>query len=374
MKTLRVDLVGSFLRPPELKDAMAGHLQGTASAEALAEVQDRAIRDLLAEEERHGLPVVTDGEFRRLNFEHSFKDSVTGVDAWTETYKRGFFAKREDSEGVHEATDPATSTNWILAPAERLTLKRNLPLEEYRFAVANSSRPVKVTLLGADRLAQTFNPLADQPVYASLDDFLADVVAVERQIVSELVGAGCPYVQIDAPSYTSYVDDSNLAAMKAHGDDPAVNLERSIRADNAILEGLRPSVFGIHLCRGNRQSMWHRQGAYDAIAEQAFSTLRHDRFLLEYDSDRAGGFEPLRFIPEGKIAVLGLITTKTGALESAAAIKARIDEAARYLPLDQLALSPQCGFASSVPGNLLGQDEQWRKIDLMLEIARDIWG
>ncbi len=353
---------------------MTGFLQGTITAEALQAVQDAAIRELLAEEERRGLPVVTDGEFRRLNFEHSFKDSVSGVEPWTETYKRGFFAKREDTQGVHQGADPAASTNRILAPAERLRLKRNLPLEEYRFAAACTSAPVKVTLLGTDRLAQTFNPDAQQPVYGSLDAFLADVVAIERRIASELIDAGCPYIQIDAPSYTSYVDERNLAVMLAHGDNPAANLERSIRADNAVLESLTGATFGIHLCRGNRQSMWHRTGAYDAIAEQAFSTLRHDRFLLEYDTERAGGFEPLRFIPKGKIAVLGLITSKSGTLENSAAIKARIDEAARWLPLEQLALSPQCGFASSVPGNLLSVDEQWRKIDLMLEVARDVWG
>ena len=228
-------------------------------------------------------------------------------------------------------------------------------------------------MLGTDRLAQTFDPTAEQSAYGSLDAFIDDLVAIERQMIGQLVEAGCPYVHIDAPSYTAYVDEGWLDAMRARGEDPASSLERSIQADNAVVEGFEGVTFGIHLCRGNRQSMWHRQGAYDAIADRLFNTLEHDRFLLEYDTERAGGFEPLRFVPKGKIVVLGLISTKVGQLETADAIKRRIDGAARYLPLDQLALSPQCGFASSVPGNLLSEEEQWRKLDLMLEVAADVW-
>ena len=193
-------------------------------------------------------------------------------------------------------------------------------------------------------------------------------------MIGQLAEAGCRYVGIDGPGYTAYVDADSLAAMRARGEDPAVNMARSIKADNAIIADFPQIAFGIHICRGNRQSMWHREGAYDAIAETLFNGLDHSRLLLEYDTERAGGFEPLRFVPKGKIAVLGLITTKVGRVESVDELRRRIDEAARYLPLDQLAISPQCGFASSIRGNLLSEDEQFRKFDVMLETAAQVWG
>jgi len=161
--------------------------------------------------------------------------------------------------------------------------------------------------------------------------------------------------------------------MRARGEDPAANMERSIQADNAIIDGFPGVTFGVHLCRGNQRSMWHREGSYDAIAERLFSGLNHERFLLEYDTERAGGFEPLRFVPKGKLVVLGLVSTKVARLESADELKRRIDQASRYLPLDQLALSPQCGFASDIAGNLLSEDDQWRKLELVGRVADRLW-
>ena len=180
-------------------------------------------------------------------------------------------------------------------------------------------------------------------------------------------------MQIDGPSYTAYVDDEALGSMRARGEDPPALMERAIRADNEIVDAFPEITFGIHLCRGNSRSQWHRRGAYDGIAERLFTGLHHHRLLLEYDDERSGGFEPLRFVPKGKTVVLGLITTKTGELETFDDLRRRIDEASRYIPLDQLALSPQCGFASSIPGNMLSEDEQWRKIDLMLRTAQAVW-
>jgi 5-methyltetrahydropteroyltriglutamate--homocysteine methyltransferase len=181
-------------------------------------------------------------------------------------------------------------------------------------------------------------------------------------------------VQIDAPSYTEYVDEPSLEAIRNRGEDPLEALERGIQAENAVIEGIEGAVFGIHICRGNAQSNWHRQGSYEAIAERLFGGLAHQRLLLEYDDERPGDFKPLRFAPKGKVAVLGLITTKAGELESADDLKRRIDEAARYLPLEQLALSPQCGFATVMESNLISEDDQWRKLDLMLEVSREVWG
>ena len=197
---------------------------------------------------------------------------------------------------------------------------------------------------------------------------LGDVAAIQRQMVLELAEAGCPYVQLDEPGYTAYVDGPSLEKMRARGEDPDANLARSIAASNAVLAGLEGVTTAVHICRGNQTGGWHREGSYDAIAERLFGGLNCRRFLLEYDSERAGGFEPLRFVPKDKIVVLGLITTKLPELESVDALVRRIEEASRYLPVEQLALSPQCGFGH------FPEDVQWRKIDRMLETAARVWG
>jgi len=193
-------------------------------------------------------------------------------------------------------------------------------------------------------------------------------------MIRSLIDAGCRYIQIDAPSYTAYVDAPSLDEMKERGEDPMKNLMRSIKADNEILRLFDGVTFGIHLCRGNQRSMWHREGSYDAIAEALFGGLQHHRFLLEYDSPRAGTFEPLRFVPKGKVVVLGLVSTKVPGLETVDDLKHRIDRASKYLPLEQLAISPQCGFASDVVGNLISADDQRRKLEVVVETARQVWG
>ena len=237
-----------------------------------------------------------------------------------------------------------------------------------------ATKPAKVSLIGPDRISQRFDYQASTPVYRDMDDFLADVVAIERAIVKSLVDAGCCYVQIDAPGFTAYVDPPSLAQMRGRGEDPMANFARSLEAEAAVVAGFPGVTFGIHLCRGNQRSMWHREGSYDAIAERLFSALPHDRFLLEYDSPRAGSFAPLRFVPKGKLVVLGLVSTKVPDLEKVDDLKRRIDEAAKHLPLDQLAISPQCGFASDVVGNLLGPEDQKRKLELVVDTARQVWG
>jgi len=244
-----------------------------------------------------------------------------------------------------------------------------------RFAAqAVASAPVKITLMGPDRVAQMCDVEGSRAVYADRDEFLADVTRIQRQIVSELIAAGTSYVQLDEPSYTGYVDPASLERMRARGEDPMRNLERAIAADNAVIAGFQgKAVFGLHVCRGNRASMWHREGKYDEIAERLFGALKFDRLLLEYDSARAGGFEPLRFVPRGVTVVLGLITTKSGELEAVEDLRRRIDQAARFIPLDQLALSPQCGFASGIAGNLLSEEQQWRKLAVMMQTARLTW-
>jgi 5-methyltetrahydropteroyltriglutamate--homocysteine methyltransferase len=300
---------------------------------------------------------------------------VAGVEEWqagARTYHEILARKDEGKEGTHKGQDPILlNRKRVTAP---LKLIRNSLVDDFRFTQSLTDRPVKVTLIGPDRIQQCYDADVSRAVYANTDEFLRDVVAVERQMIGGLAEAGCRYVGIDGPGYTAYVDQDSIAAMRGRGEEPMATMERSIRADNEVVANFPGVTFGIHICRGNRQSMWHREGKYDAIAEKLFCDLEHQRLLLEYDTERAGGFDPLRFVPKGKIAVLGLITTKTGRVESVDELRRRIDAAARYLPLEQLALSPQCGFASSIRGNLLTEDEQFRKLDVMIETAEKVWG
>jgi 5-methyltetrahydropteroyltriglutamate--homocysteine methyltransferase len=374
LNSMRVDLVGSLLRPEKLKQAFATYGQGKASEAELKAAQDEAIREVVAKQVAHQLPIVVDGEFRRTSFMESFA-VVAGVEEWqagARTYHEILARKDEGKEGTHKGQDPILlNRKRVTAP---LKLTRNTLVQDFRFTQGLTERPVKVTLIGPDRIQQCFDAEASSSVYSSTDEFLHDVVAVERQMIGELAAAGCRYVGIDAPGYTAYVDADSIAAMQARGEDPVAIMQRSIRADNDVIANFPSVTFGMHICRGNRQSMWHREGKYDAIAEKLFSGLNHQRLLLEYDTERVGGFEPLRYVPNGKIAVLGLITTKVGRVESVDELRRRIDDGARFLPLEQLALSPQCGFASSIRGNLLTEDEQFRKLDAMMETATKVWG
>ncbi len=375
LRALRVDHVGSLLRPESLKQAFLDFAGGRLDAAGLAAAQDAAIRDVVERQQAAGLPVVSDGEYRRLNWQVSFSE-VSGWDLWSGSWK-GFVASPDlllpGEQPLSRGEDAVVS---FRAPATaRLQLVDNFPLREFRFAHAVAQRPVKTMLMGPDRVAQMCDIDRSRGVYPDSDAFLADVVAIQHRMVTELVDAGCPYVQLDEPSYTGYVDPATLARLAGRGEDPLRNLERAIAADNAVIEGLAPrATFAVHICRGNRASMWHREGHYDPIAERLFGGLKFDRLLLEYDTERAGGFEPLRYVPKGPVVVLGLITTKNGRVETVDELRARIDDAARFLPLEQLALSPQCGFASGIGGNFLTEDEQWRKLDVMLETARRVWG
>jgi len=233
-----------------------------------------------------------------------------------------------------------------------------------------ATHPIKVTILGPDRLMRRNDW---HTAYASEEEYVADVIAAYRQIVGELVEAGCRYVQLDGPEYTAYVDPPSLERMRARGEDPDHNLERAIRIDNAIIADFPGVTFGVHLCRGNRRSMYHREGSYDEIAERLFGELKYDRFLLEYDTERAGTFEPLQFVRFDQVAVLGLVTTKFPDLETADQLKKRLDEAQRFIDPSQLAISPQCGFSSSLLGNLITEDDQWRKVDVLRKVADDVW-
>ncbi len=378
LSKIRTDVVGSLLRPAGLKEARARFDDGAITAEALRAIEDAAVREAVRLQESVGLDVVTDGEMRRLNFQDSFGGSVEGYVASRSTLK--VYEKRVDGAApgrrwdIKEMHDAGTAVSHRRPAKSRLKLAHNIPLEEYRFVAGVAEQPAKVSLIGPDRISQRFAYESSQAVYSGMDDFLADVVAIQRQMVKSLAEAGCRYVHIDAPGFTAYVDQPSLAQMRARGEDPAANFARSLRAEAAVTADFPGVTFGIHLCRGNQRSMWHREGSYDAIAERLFNELPHQRFLLEYDTDRAGSFAPLRYVPKGRVVVLGLVSTKGPELESAEALKRRIDEASKYLPLDQLAISPQCGFASDVVGNLLSPDDQKHKLERVVEVARQVWG
>jgi 5-methyltetrahydropteroyltriglutamate--homocysteine methyltransferase len=374
---IRTDVVGSLLRPALWKDARARFDKGLLSPEDFARIELECVRKHLQLQESIGLDVVTDGEVSRLNFQDSFGLAVSGYESAGETVRSheqrssgGKPLARFDIPDLAGAGTPVVHRRPVVS---RLTLDRNVPLEEYERVAPLAKKPVKVSLIGPDRVMQRFDHAKSKSVYRTIDDFLADVVAIQREMIRALVDAGCRYVHIDEPGYTAYVDEPSLEAMRKRGEDPQENFSRSLRANAQVIEGFPGVTFGIHLCRGNQRSMWHREGSYDAIAERLFNELPHQRFLLEYDSPRAGSFAPLRFVPADKVVVLGLVSTKVAELEALDELRGRVDEAAKYVPLERLAVSPQCGFGSDVAGNLISEDDQRRKLERVVEIAHKVW-
>ncbi len=383
LKHLRVDQVGSLCAPLPLQRVFERYKRGDASEDDLAQAKDLAIRHVIERQEAIGFPVVTDGELRRRNFQESFGASVSGFEAAAEDRAMEGVSLQPHTRAEQNFSAPGPAIITRRKVVERLRLVRNVPLDEYSFSSRVAKEPVKVTALSPDRISQRFDWQHSQAIYPDMDAFLADVIDITRQIIRQLVDAGCRYIQIDAPSYTAYVDRVSLDRMRSRGEDPARNMERSIAADNAVIAGFDGITFGIHLCRGNPRTIdpatgkvapqWHREGHYDAIAENLFSRLNHHRLLLEYDDERSGTFAPLRFVPRDKIAVLGLVTTKRPDLEPLDIIKRRIDEATRHLPVEQLALSPQCGFGG-LDHIVIPEEDQWRKFERILEAARQVWG
>lgn len=366
---LRTDQVGSLLRPEPLKTAWAEFDRGELGERDLEVIQADAVADVIGTQVSLGISPVTDGEFWRRGFQETFVNSVRGYVNLSEAS----VPAGNTAEHVESGIIPETTYVRRQAVTERVQLSRNRLLEEYGRDARLTDRPIKVTLTGPERITQRFDLEHSGSIYDDFDDFMADVIAIERKMIGEVIEAGCAYVGIDEPAYTAYVDPASLQWMGERNWDPVAGLTRAIAADNAIIAGFPGTTFGLHVCRGNGGGAWHRQGFYDEIAEEVFGGLNYQRLLLEYDTERAGGFEPLRFVPKGRVAVLGLISTKTGVLESDEDVIRRIDEASRFLPLDQLALSPQCGFASGIAGNPLSRDDQWRKLELMHRVADRVW-
>lgn len=376
--SVRSDHTGALRTPDWLREQYVEQHEGKIDAADLRAGQRRAVGEVLQRQEEIGLPVVSDGELLRFaGFQQSFGGSVEGFDALPYVPRRrstgggqsGAAAPHRVESGV---SGPGTAIYNRLPVKHRLKLVHNLLAEEYALASSLATRPVKLTLTGPDRISQRFEYETSRDVYADMDAFLADVIAIERQMIAEVVAAGCRYIQIDEPGYTAYVDPPLVERMQARGEDPHQNMQRSIRADNALIAGFPDVTFAVHVCRGNGGGRggpgWHREGSYDAIAEELFSELNFDRFLLEYDSEAAGSLEPLRFMPRDKVAVLGLVSNH-GEVESPDYLEQRLADATRYLPLEQLAICPRCGF-----GSALSEDQQWGKLQAIQQVADEVWG
>jgi 5-methyltetrahydropteroyltriglutamate--homocysteine methyltransferase len=342
------------------------------STPELRAVEDKEIARVLDLQQQIGMPVFTDGEFRRKNFMSDFTDAVEGFD-FGDAVQRAWNEGEEDAVAKHASV---SKVDGIVTG----TLKQREPLtgHELPFLKQHCPGPIKMTLPSATQFpAISFKFGITDKVYKSPFVMLEAISAIMSEDMRGLAASGISYLQLDAPRYSYYLDAKWTAWMaKELRVDPAEMLTASLNADNACLAAARaPGVtLAIHLCRGNNRSHWYAEGGYDAIAERLFHELAVDRFLLEYDDERSGTFDPLRFVPKGKTVVLGLVSTKRPQLESKNTLLRRIDEASRVIPLDQLAVSPQCGFASTMEGNLLTEDQQWAKLQLVVDVAREVWG
>jgi len=358
---IRSDVVGSLLRPEFLKRAWSARESGELAQAEYKRIEDRAVDAAVALQVEAGLDAVTDGEMRRWAFYGHLIDCVEGFDklgGWA-------IAFRDEAGNETRLERPVV--------VSRLRRRRHLCAEEFAYLRARTDRVAKTTLVSAQQAAAYFDPEKSAGAYASIDAYLADVVDILRDEVAELVRLGCTYVQIDAPQYAGLLDPAIRAGYQRRGSDPDRLLERCIELDNAVI-GSHPGVtFGLHLCRGNNDSKFYASGGYDPIAARVFRGTRFQRFLLEYDDERSGGFEPLRLMPDDRTVVLGLVTTKKPALESAESLERRIREAAQFIPLERLALSPQCGFASTMQGNRLSESEQRAKLRRVVEVADRVW-
>jgi 5-methyltetrahydropteroyltriglutamate--homocysteine methyltransferase len=361
MPTYRSDVIGSLLRPDYLKKAREQHAAGELSNAAFKKIEDRAVNEAIDLQTSAGLDVVTDGEMRRYAFYGHFIDAVEGFDKYG-----GWAIPFRDEQGNELV---------LQRPVVVSKLKRIRPMctEEFTYMRARTDKPIKVTLINAQQAAAYYDAEKSKGAYPTIEEYLADVVDILRAEVAELIHLGCEYIQIDAPQYAGLLDPQIREGYRKRGTDPEKLLDRCIELDNAVIGDHAGVTFGIHLCRGNNQSKFYASGGYDPIAS-VFERTRFNRFLLEYDDERSGGFEPLRHVPEDRTVVLGLVTTKKPKLESKDELKRRIEEASKYVPLERLALSPQCGFASTEAGNLLSPADEEAKLRLVAETAREVWG
>jgi 5-methyltetrahydropteroyltriglutamate--homocysteine methyltransferase len=360
----RAEQVGSLLRPPDLLEARSAHAAGEIPLEELRRKEDQAILSALAKQRSIGLDVLSDGELRRASWLTDMAEAV-----------EGFVPEKVTLEWKGPGGRAEGST--AQAAGAKLRKVRKLTGHEVPFLKHEALGNFKVTLPAPSNFVlASYKPGITDAFYPTHADLLRDLVEIVRDEVRWLVSEGVSYIQLDAPFYSHFVDPEQRERLRAAGFDPDKEFERACAGDSAALREVpRGKVTtALHVCRGNSRSRWYTEGGYDAIAEKLFGLLDVDAFLLEYDTERSGGFEPLRLAPRNKTVVLGLVTTKEPTLESEDELRRRIDEAARYVPVENLALSPQCGFASVAAGNLLSMDDQWRKLELVVKTARKVWG
>ena len=366
----RMDHVGSLLRPKRLLDAREASQAGKLPLESLRKIEDESIIDVIALQRSAGIAVVTDGEFRRMSWMAAPYECLEGLERTNESR----FNTERLWKGVGEKeANEETPVDWAFATA-KLKLKKRLTGGETPFLKAHAGGPYKITLPAPTMFLPLYREGLTNRVYPTTQDMLDDLVRIYQSEVDAAIADGASYVQLDSLRYAQAIGGFSPDGTEDMSDLDAI-LTQTIDSDNAVLSRAKAKniIRGIHICRGNHRSAWVMSGSYDRIAERLLNEVDTDRFLLEYDDERSGSFEPLRFLPKGKIAVLGLVTTKVGKLESEEALMRRIDEAARFAPLDQLAIGPQCGFASTSLGNLLTEDEEKRKLELVCRVARRVW-
>jgi 5-methyltetrahydropteroyltriglutamate--homocysteine methyltransferase len=362
----RADHVGSLLRPAEVFAAREAFARREIDAARLRAVEDAAIREVVAGQERAGLHVVTDGEFRRENWYADFIGRLGGVEI------------REAQQNPAFDHDASSTVHYV--PKNVVTvapLRRPEPIlvRDFAFLAATTERTAKITIPSPSRLHfHGGRAVVSSDIYPDIEAFFDDVVRAYRAEIADLEAAGCRYIQIDDPLFSYFISERMRAEVVANGERPEDRLLRYVRLINDCIAERRPdTAVGIHVCRGNARSAWIAEGGYERIAEPLFGSLQNDHYLLEYDDDRSGDFAPLRFMPKDKRVVLGLVTSKYGKLEERDTLVRRVEEATKYVALDNLALSPQCGFASVVEGNIITPEDQWAKLRLVVETAREIW-
>ncbi|MGH7886475.1 MAG: hypothetical protein ACREPG_01320 [Candidatus Binatia bacterium] len=368
----RADNIGSLLRPAELLEARAALREGRMDEQQVRAIEDRSILTALEMQKAAGVEIFTDGEYRRDIFTADITKAMDGLVPGKPVVKfdwhgRGMELAAESKEG-----------NLQYIVGGKLTKKGRFTPNEAPFLKQHAPGPFKVCTPAAMQHAiMRYRPGVSDKFYPTVHDMLQDVAAIMRDEVQALIDEGASYVQLDAPSYSNFFDQTRREVLKQSGIDLDEALDAAIAADNAMIAGVKrnpDSVIGIHFCRGNKRSAWGAEGSYEPIAERVFGALKMERYLLEFDSERAGGFEPLRFVPKGKTVVLGLITTKEPQLESEDELVRRIELATKYVAVEYLAVSTQCGFASAASGNLISWDDMRRKLELVAKVAQRVWG
>src|SRR5213080_1926211 len=359
--TFHSEVVGSLLRPSYLVEARKQFEAGSMSAADFKAVEDRAVNEAIALQEAAGIDVITDGEMRRYAFYGHLIDALAGFDKYG-----GWAIPFRDETGEELVLKRPVVV-------EKLQWKRSMCSEEWVYLRSRKTHAGKVTMISAQQAAAYYDPEKSKGAYPSRDAYLADIVDFSRREVDELVRLGCTYIQIDAPQYAALLDPEMREGYRKRGSDPDKLIDLCIEMDKAIIRDHPGITFGMHICRGNNQSKFYASGDYEPIS-RIFTQTLFQRFLLEYDDSRSGGFEPLRHVPEDRFVVLGLVTTKKPRLETADELRQRIEEASRFHPLERLALSPQCGFASTMEGNRISPEVQLRKLELVASVAREVWG